>query len=86
MEIRAGVPAAEIGASGRTAAERPVTTIRVVGPAVVLLSTVSVFIFTQPQSFNSAANPGTDEAKDSRATTSGITIGRIDLNGNLLVR
>jgi hypothetical protein len=86
MEIRAGVPAAGTGAGTVTAAERPVITIRVVAPAVVLFSTVSVFIFTQPQSFNSADNAGTAEAKDSRAITPRITLGAIDLTASSLVR
>jgi hypothetical protein len=86
IKIRAEVPAAGIGAGAVRAAERPVTTIRVVAPAVVLFSTVSVLIFTQPQSFNSADNAGTAEVMDSRAITSRTTLGPIDLTASSLVR
>ena len=76
------MPAAGIGAGAVRAAERPVTTIRVVAYAVVLFSTVSVLIFTQPQSFNSADNAGTAEVMDSRAITSRTTLGPGTKNSN----
>ena len=48
MEIRTEVPAAGIGAGAVTAAERPVITIRVVAPAVVVFTNDGVPIHHAP--------------------------------------